>query len=101
MTGEGSYIEELNPYANSYVTFGDGTRGRITGISKLVSADLPCLDDVLLVEGIIANLISINKLCEQGLNVSYNKSKCILTNKDQVVLIKGLRPKENYYMWIS
>lgn len=73
MTGEKRYDEELKPYSNSYVIFGDGTRGRIKGIRKLVSPNLPCIDDVLLVEGLIANLINITQLCYQGLHVSYNK----------------------------
>lgn len=82
MTGERSYIEELKPYSNSYVTFGDGTRGKIKGICKLVSPDLPWLDGVLLVEGLNENLINISKLYDQGLNVSYNKLECIIYIKD-------------------
>lgn len=60
MTGERSYIEELKPYSNRYVTFYDGTIERTKGIRKLASLDLICLDGVLLVEGLNANLISIN-----------------------------------------
>lgn len=74
MGGERSYIEELKPYSNRSVTFSDGTRGKIKGISKLVSLDLPCLDDVLLVEGLTINLIGVSQLCDQGMDVSYNKS---------------------------
>lgn len=74
ITGERRYIEELKPYSNRYVTFGDGTIVRINGISKLISPNLPCLDGVLLVEGLTANLINISQLCDQGLNISYNKS---------------------------
>lgn len=60
MTGEKIYIKELTLYSNRYVIFGDGTRGRIKGIGKLVRSDLPCLDGVLLVEGLTANLIDIS-----------------------------------------
>lgn len=28
------------------------------------------------------NLISINQLCDQGLNVSFTKGQCIVTNND-------------------
>lgn len=35
------------------------------------------------------------------MDVSYNKSKCIVSSKDQVVLIKGSRSQDNCYMWIS
>lgn len=47
MTGEKNHLEELKPYSNSYVTFGDGTRGRIKGIGKVVSLGFHCLDEVL------------------------------------------------------
>jgi hypothetical protein len=60
MMGEKNYLKEVKPYSNSYVTFGNGAKGRIKGISKLVSPGLPCLDDVLLVEGLAANLTSIS-----------------------------------------
>lgn len=35
------------------------------------------------------------------MNVSYNKSECIISSKDQVVLMKDSRSKNNYYMCIS
>lgn len=37
MTGEKIYLEEWKPYSNSYVTFGDGAKGKIKGLDKLVS----------------------------------------------------------------
>lgn len=73
MTDERSHIEELNPYSNSYVTFGDETRGRIKGVCKLMSLNLLCLDDMLLLEGLTPNLINISQLCDQGMNVIYTK----------------------------
>lgn len=101
MTGDMRYIEELKLYSNSYVTFGDGTRGRIKGICKLVSPYLPSHVGVLLVVGLTANLINISQLCGQGMSVSYNKSEYIISRKDQVVLMKGSSSKDNCYMWIS
>lgn len=101
MTGEKNYLEEKKPYFNSYVTFGDGARGKIKDICKLVYPGFPSLDNVLLVEGLAANLISISQPCDQGLNVSFNKSECIVFNKDQEALMKGSRFKDNCYLWIS
>lgn len=66
-----------------------------------MSPYLRCLDDVELVEGLTANLISISQLCDQVLDVIYKKSECIVTRKDRVVLMKGSISKDNYYMWIS
>src|ERR1044072_1790975 len=65
MTGVKNFLEDLKAYSSSYVTFGDGAKGKINGIGILVRSGSPCLDDVLLVEGITVNLISISELCDQ------------------------------------
>lgn len=74
MTREMTYLEELKPYSNSYIIFSDRAKGRIKGIGKLVSLGLPSLEDVLLVEGLTANLANINQLCDQGNSTSLNVS---------------------------
>lgn len=101
MNVENNYLEELNPYPNSYVTFVDGARERIKSICKFFNLGFPCLDDVMLVKGLIANLIKVSQLCDQGLNVNFNKFEYIVSSKDQKVLMKGLISKDSYYLWIS
>lgn len=64
MIGENNYLAELKSYSNSYVNFGNGAKGRIKRICKVESPSFPCLDDVLLVEGLTANLINISQLCD-------------------------------------
>lgn len=100
MTDDKSYPEELKSFSNSYVTFDDGARGRIKSICKLVSLGFLCLYDMLLVEGLIVNLINISQLYDQDLDVNFNKFECIVSNKDQKVLRKGTRSKDNCYLWI-
>ena len=101
MTGEKSYLEELKPYSKSYVTFGDGVKGRIKSIGKLVYPGLPSLENVMLVEGMTTNLISIIQLCDQGLNISFNKSECVVSSEEREVIMKGSRSKDNCYLRIS
>lgn len=67
----------------------------------MVNHGLPCLNDVLLVEGFTTNLISISHICDQAFNVNFSKYEFIITNKDRVVLTKELRSKDICYMWIS
>ncbi len=55
MTGVDKYLEDVRPYATSYVTFGDGAKGEIVGIGNLTKQGLPRLNDVLLVKGLAAN----------------------------------------------
>lgn len=76
MTGVDKYVEYVRPYASIYVTFGDGAKGKFLGIGNLIKNGLPRLDDVLLVKGLTANLISISQLCDQGLEVKFTKPEC-------------------------
>jgi hypothetical protein len=64
MTGNKNLLTELHPHAMSYVTFGDGAKGEIKGMGRLDCPGVPDLDDVLLVKGLTANLISISQLCD-------------------------------------
>ncbi|GAU45850.1 hypothetical protein TSUD_371460 [Trifolium subterraneum] len=47
---------------------------------KLNNNSLPKLDNVLLVKGLIANLISISQICDQGLKVNFTKTECLVTD---------------------
>jgi len=74
MTAVDKFLENVRPYAKSYVTFGDGVKGKIVSIGNLVSEGSPRLDNVLLVKGLAANLISISQLCDQSLSVNFSKT---------------------------
>jgi len=97
VTGVKSYLEDIRSHLTSFVTFGDGAKGEILGIGKFACTGLPKLDDVLLVKGLTANLISISQLCDQGLKVNFTKLKCLVTNEQNEVIMKGTRSMDNYY----
>lgn len=78
MTAEKAYLDELKPFLNSHVTFGDGAEGKIKGIGKLMYFGLPILENVLLLEDLNANLISMSQICDQSLKVIFNKLVCIV-----------------------
>ncbi|WJX40607.1 hypothetical protein P8452_28061 [Trifolium repens] len=100
MTGVEKFLINIKPHTTSFVTFGDGAKGEIRGSGKLSSKSLPDLDDVLLVKGLKANLISISQLCDQGLKVNFTKNECLITSDKGEVLMKGSRPRDNCYLWI-
>jgi hypothetical protein len=100
MTGVEKYLKDIKSYTTSYVTFGDGAKGKIKGIGRLHNSGLPKLDDVLLVKGLKANLISISQLCDQGLKVDFTKNECLVTTDKGELLMKGERSKDNCYLWI-
>lgn len=98
MTGEESFLVEVKPFSKGYVTFRDSKRGRIKGIGNMVIPLLPCLNEVLVIEGLTTNLISISQICDQGFKVSSNKDECVATNKEHKEMIKGSRSKDNFYV---
>lgn len=99
MSGVNKFLVDIKQHSTSYVTFGDGSKGEIKGIGKLEYAGLPSLDNVLFVKGMIVNMISINKLCDQGLKVNFNKFECLITNQKNEIVMKGARSKDNCYLW--
>ena len=101
MTGVKNLLVDMKSHSTSYVTFGDGAKGEIKGVGILDCFRVPKLDDVLFVKGLTANLISINQMCDQGLKVNFIKSECLVTNEKSEVMMKGVRSKDNCYLWIS
>ncbi|KAK2364451.1 hypothetical protein QL285_089320 [Trifolium repens] len=100
MTGEEKYLINMRSYKSSFVTFGDGAKGEIVGIGDLISHGLPNLENVLLVKGLTANLISISQLCDQGMKVNFTKSECLVNNEEGQLMLKDTRSKDNCYMWM-
>lgn len=60
------------------------------GKGRLNYPELPILQEVILVEGLIANLINISQLCDQGFSMSFSKDKCIVTVADNNVVMSLL-----------
>jgi len=65
----------------------------------MVYTGLPILNDVFLVEGLAADLISISQLCDQGLKVMFTKTTCFVTDENNNVVMKGDRSSDNCYLW--
>src|ERR1043165_1241572 len=101
MTGIKNLLSDIKPHTTSYVTFGDGARGEIKGVGKLDCPGVPNLNEVLLVNGLTANLINISQLCDLGFKVNFTKSECLVTNEKQEVIMRGVRSKDNCYLWES
>ncbi|KAI5342724.1 hypothetical protein L3X38_010600 [Prunus dulcis] len=65
MTGEKSYFSEISTEGVSgMVTFGDGRKSKILGKGRIMAIGTPILDNVLLVENLQANLISVEPSSE-------------------------------------
>ena len=99
MTSVKKFLVGIKPSLTNSVTFGDGLKGKVMGVGKLDYAGQPRLDDVLFVEGLNSNLISISQLHDQGLKVNFTNSECLIKNEKDEVIMKGSRSKDNCYLW--
>ena len=62
------------------VTFGDNGQGKIIDIGKIQINSTIFIDNVLHVNRLKHNLISINQLCDKGYTVSFGTIMCVITN---------------------
>ena len=59
MTGTKGYLKDIVPQNSGRVTYGGGTQGKVLGKGSLNLNGVPNLKDVLLIDGLTANLLSL------------------------------------------
>jgi len=77
MTGDASLLTRLTLKHGGYVTYGDNNKGKIVGGDIGVKGNLT-IQNVLLVEGIKHNLLSISQLCDKRLEVTFQAEICLI-----------------------
>ncbi|KAK8674770.1 hypothetical protein V6N13_032873 [Hibiscus sabdariffa] len=89
MTGDKSRFLEFKSKSGGVVTFGDNSKGNIEGIGSIGNHSSILIDDVLYVNGLKHNLLSISQLCDKGFNVFFESNGCKIINieTNQVVLV--------------
>ncbi|GAA0144991.1 transmembrane signal receptor [Lithospermum erythrorhizon] len=97
MTGDATSLENIVKYSGREVTFGDRGKGRVIGKGRLCVSGLPKLEDVLLVKGLTANLISISQLCDSTWTVKFRKDSCIVMDIHSMIVMEDKRSSDNYY----
>ena len=99
MTGDINKFTTLVPKNGGHVTFGDNSKGKILGIGTIGIAPNPTIENVLYVDGLRHNLLSISQLCDIGFKVDFNKTHCTIHNiHDDSSMLVGHR-HENVYMF--
>ena len=81
MTKDPSHFSMLTSKEEGYVTFGDNNKGKIIGKGTIGNKSCFSIDDVLLVDGLKHNLLSISQLCDKGYIVSLNLMCALLKNQ--------------------
>ena len=97
MTGDRSLFKVFMFKKGDNVTFGDGSKSQINGKGTISLPEPPNIANVLYVEGLRVNLLSISQICDQDFVVIFSKGKCLVLNEFGKKLISGIRTLDNCY----
>ena len=97
MTGDRSLFKVFKSKKGGNVTFGDGSKSQIKGKGIITLPRLSDIANVLYVEGMKVNLLSISQICDQDFMVLFSKGKCLVMNGSGKKLISGVRTLDNWY----
>ena len=62
------------------ITFGDNGKEKFIDISNIDIIPSTYIENILLVDGLKHNLLSISQLCDKGYKVVFESSMCIVTS---------------------
>ena len=97
MTGDQSLFKVFESKKGGNVIFGDESKSQIKGKGIISLPDLQDIANILYVEGLRVNLLSISQICDQGFMVLFSKGKCLVMNESGKKLISGVRILDNCY----
>ncbi|XP_024164336.1 uncharacterized protein LOC112171370 [Rosa chinensis] len=98
MTGDKNWFSSFyDEVINGSVTFGDGKKAKVMGKGIVTAPGIPNLKNVLYVEGLQANLISVSQLSDDFEEVRFNKLRCLVLDGKGKSVMGGLRSKDHCY----
>jgi len=102
MTGNGSQLVNLKLKPAGFVTYGDNNRGRILGVGDIGGDDKLIIKDVLLVDGLKHNLLSISQLCDKGYKITFEPNICLIADsKTNETVLVGKQVNNVYMLNVS
>lgn len=97
MTGRRSMFQTLELKSGGDVKFGGNQKGIIIGSRTIGNGNLPSISNVLLVDGLTHNLLSISQLSDNSYDIIFNQKSCkAVSQKDGSILFNG-KIKNNIY----
>ena len=92
MAGDKNKFTSLALKDGGNVKFEDNSKGKIISIGNIGKSSSLIIEDVLLVDGLKHNLLSISQLCDKGYNIIFKSIMCIIINEiDNQVLFVAFR----------
>ena len=79
MTGNSQLLIDVSKYSGPKISFVDNSKGKTVGKGKIIHSN-NTINDVLIVENLHYNLISIRQMCDNGHVVEFHKHSCHIRN---------------------
>ena len=73
-----------------FVTFGDNSKGKIISIGNIGKEHSPIIENILLVDGLKHNFLSISQLCDKKNKVTFDNCPC---------KIESIKRQKNTFYW--
>ncbi len=89
MSREEQFFNNVTKQDLGSVTFGNNSKARVVGIGSVDFAGTTQVEQVLLIDGLKHNLLSISQLCDEENIIIFEHDKCI---------IKSLETKETRFV---
>src|SRR3954466_14372632 len=97
MTGRRSTFQDLVLKPGGEVKFGGDQKGKIIGSGTIKFGNSPSITNVLLVEGLTHNLLSISQLSDNDYDIIFNQKSCkAVSQRDGSILFTGKRKNKVY-----
>ena len=97
MTGDRSLFKVFESKKGGNVIFGDGSKSHIKGKGIISLPRLLNIANVLYVEGLRVNLLSISQICDQDFMILFSNGKCLVMDESRKKLISDVCPLDNCY----
>ena len=97
MTGDRYLFKVFESKKGGNVTFGNGSKSQIKGKGIISLPRLPDIANVLYVEGLNVNILSISQIRDQDFMVLFLKGKYLVMDESGKKLINGVRTLDNCY----
>ena len=95
-------FQSLELKSGGYLGFRGNQKGKIIGSGSIGNGTLPSITNVLLVDRLIHNLLSISQLSDNGYDIIFNQKSCkAVSQKYGYVLFNGKRKNNIYKIKLS
>ena len=100
MTGDSRMFNSINENESNgidSITFGDNGKGKVKGLGKIAISNDLSISNVLLVESLNFNLLSVSQLCALGFKCIFGVDDVVISVDGSNLIFKGFS-YENLYL---